>query len=450
MLNPARPFFWLLTYLVILYLRPQEYVPTFVDTPLVPVSLLFAAAVWLIGQEKRFNAPQHGLMLALVAMMMLSVLASGWVGGAVKVFTQFVPTLLVYFLVSTSVDSLKRLREICLLLSVMSVVMVVHGMEQIAAEDGIGWTGAATIKGRITYLGLLNDPNDLSMVFLMGLPLTLYLAASTGSFVLRYACLAAAAATLYGIYLCNSRGSILALGAMLVLYVARRFGILLGAVMLPVLIGVLAFFSPSRMGEMSVDEASAAGRVDAWYAGFDMFFSHPLLGVGTGLFTDHNGLTAHNSFVLALSEMGLAGYYVWFALLALSGAMLWRLVTMPEPEPMPAQPAPVDPQPGQLLQPEAATSEEPGPSWTEIQRAAVALGYAYVGTLVAAFFLSRTYIVFIYLLIGLVVALHQMAGHHWPTLPPMRMGSNWVALLAAAIASIGGLWVLTHVLLSLA
>jgi hypothetical protein len=62
-------------------------------------------------------------------------------------------------------------------------------------------TGARTIEGRITYLGFLNDPNDLAMTFLMGLPLTLFLAQTAGSFILRYLSYAAAGVTLYGIYL---------------------------------------------------------------------------------------------------------------------------------------------------------------------------------------------------------------------------------------------------------
>lgn len=445
MLNIARPFFWLLFYLVILYVRPQEYVPSLMGTPVVPVSLTFATGIWLLAQEKLFDAPQHGLMLALTAAIALSVLATGWVTGAVNAVTKFVPTLLVFYLVATSVDSMKRFREICLVLSALSVVIAVHGMEQIATEGGVGWTGATTIEGRITYLGLLNDPNDLSMAFLMSLPLTLYLARVTGSFVLRLLSYAAAGVTLYGIYLCDSRGSILGLAAMLTLYVGRRFGIVRGLLVLPVVIGILTIFSPSRSAEMSFDDESAAGRVDAWYEGFDMFFSHPLFGVGAGLFTDHNQLTAHNSFVLAIAELGLVGYFVWFAILAISGVMLWRLLALPEPSPAPTA---SESEPDQRPFERNRDPQDPPPSWVDIQAAAAALSYAYVGALVAAFFLSRTYVVFLYLMVALVVAVYQLAGRHWPALTPVRVGSMFGRLLALALASIAGLWLLTRVLLS--
>ena len=444
MLNIARPFFWLLFYLVILYVRPQEYVPSLMGTPVVPVSLTIATGIWLLAQAKLFDAPQHGLMLALTAAIALSVLATGWVTGAVDAVIRFVPTLLVFYLVATSVDSMKRFREVCLVLSALSVVLAVHGMEQVANEGGVGWTGATTIEGRITYLGFLNDPNDLSMAFLMSLPLTLYLARVTGSIVLRLLPYAAAGVTLYGIYLCDSRGSILGLAAMLTLYVGRRFGIVRGLLVLPVLIGILTVFSPSRSAEMSFDDESAAGRVDAWYEGFDMFFSHPLFGVGAGLFTDHHYLTAHNSFVLAIAELGLVGYFVWFTILSVSAVMLWRLLAIPEPSPVPRA---SESEPVWRLQKRDTDPQDP-PSWVEIQAAAAALAYAYVGALVAAFFLSRTYVVFLYLMVALVVAVYQLAGRHWPALAPVRVGSMFGRLLALALASIAGLWLLTRVLLS--
>jgi len=444
MLNPARPFFYLLAYLAVLYLRPQEYVPSLIGTALVPASLLFAVALWLIAQPKNFEAPQHGLMLALAAAMGLSVLASGWMMGAIKVVTQFVPTLLVFYLVATSVDSLKRFREICLVLSLLSAVMALHGIEQAAQEGGIGWTGAEMIQGRITYLGFLNDPNDLAMAFLISLPLTLYLARVTDSFWLRHAAHAAAALTAYGIYLCNSRGSMLGLGAMLACWVSRRYGTLRGLLVLPVLLLGLLLLGPSRINEMAVDEESAAGRIDAWYAGFEMFREHPLLGVGSGQFTDYNPLTAHNSFVLALAEMGLLGYGIWMAILLVSAAMLWQVLTLAPLHvavPLPAA--------------DAAAGEEPAPPeplplWSDVQRAGAALAYAFIGALVSAFFLSRSYVVFLYLLVALVVALHQLARRHWPELAPVRLGAMAGRLVMTPLVSIAALWLLTRILLNFA
>jgi O-antigen ligase len=77
---------------------------------------------------------------------------------------------------------------------------------------------------------------------------------------------------------------------------------------------LLVFLGPSRLSTISVEEASAFGRIDSWYAGVQMFFGAPLFGVGKGLYTDFNELTAHNSFVLVLAELGLFGLFFFVGL----------------------------------------------------------------------------------------------------------------------------------------
>ena len=88
------------------------------------------------------------------------------------------------------------------------------------------------------------------------------------------------------------------------------------------LIGVLMML-PSRLSELDAGESSAAGRVDAWYSGLEMFLQSPLFGIGPGLFADNNAnLTAHNSFVLVMAEMGLVGYTIWLAFVVTVGISL--------------------------------------------------------------------------------------------------------------------------------
>jgi O-antigen ligase len=234
---------------------------------------------------------------------------------------------------------------------------------------------------------------------------------------------------------------------MMALYIGRRFGVTRGLLLLPILIGALAALSPSRSGELTMDDESAAGRVDAWYEGFEMFRAHPLFGVGAGLFTDHHPMTAHNSFVLAIAELGVVGYTVWFANLAVSAVMLWRLLTTPEP----ARAAPPEaPRSGRRVPANGSAAKEPATTWADIQGAAAALAYAGAGSLVAAFFLSRSYVVFLYLLVALIVAVYQLARRDWPALAPVRLGPLFGRFAALAIGSIIALWLITRVLLSLA
>jgi hypothetical protein len=139
-----------------------------------------------------------------------------------------------------------------------------------------------------------------------------------------------------------------------------------------------------------------------------MLKSRPITGVGYRQFTEHYELTAHNSFVLCFAETGLVGYFLWLSLLGITLLQLQKLKHLPEDIPF-------------------------GP---DIQRFASILQASVVGFMAAAFFLSRTYVPLLYLLIGLSASLVLIAKKNGvpvvlPTYP--RMG----ALIAASeLASI--------------
>jgi putative inorganic carbon (hco3(-)) transporter len=436
-LSPSQPYFYLLAYIVVLYVRPQEFVPAFEGVPIVPVLLSFAALFWLIAQKKDFEASQHRLLPALAGTMFVSVLLTGWLMGAVGAVVEFAPTMILFYVVATSVDSVRKFREMCLVLTAACCVLALHGVDQAANPDGVGWTGAKMIQGRITYVGFLNDPNDLSMAFVMALPFTMYLAGTATSLVTRHVYHAAAALLLYGIYLCNSRGSLLALGGMLFVYSVRRYGWTRSLVVAPMLALPLILLAPSRVSEMSADEESAAGRVDAWYEGFQMLRGKPLFGVGKGFFTEYNELTAHNSFVLSFAETGVVGYFFWLSMIVLSAIMLRQILSHEAPPPsVPPVPSP----------PPAAAQADL--EWADWKRMAETLLYAFVGTMLASFFLSRTYIAIIYLTVALIVATHQGIRRRWPALAPVLVSGRVWFLVKIELASIVGLWLLTRILLN--
>src|SRR3546814_8779604 len=96
------------------------------------------------------------------------------------------------------------------MISLCAVVLTILGIGQVGL--GQGWTGMPTVQdGRIQYVGIFSDPNDLAMLFIMAVPMTLLMAGRGGLLGLRRVFWWAAALTLlYGVYLTNSRGAFLA------------------------------------------------------------------------------------------------------------------------------------------------------------------------------------------------------------------------------------------------
>jgi len=181
----------------------------------------------------------------------------------------------------------------------------------------------------------------------------------------------------YGIYLTNSRGGLLALMTTIFFYFVRKTRkFFIGGIIGGLAAFALLAFGPSRTAIISIDETSAFGRVELWYQGIMMLKSNPLFGVGYGMFTDRLPQTAHNSFVLAAAELGLVGLFFWMALIYSSFKGL------------------------SIIQEHNK----------EFRNYALGLQSSLVGFCAAAFFLSRTYVIIPYILFALSGALMRVVG----------------------------------------
>jgi len=421
---------FILIYIALVIVRPQEY-PALVDAniPFLPVALALSMLAWLIAGHKTFAQPQYRLLFAFFVVTMISIATNGWVGGVVEQAGRFAPNLIAFVLLANALTTQRRMIVTMQVLVLSSLVLALHGAFQV--ENGIGWTGMPLVQddGRIQYVGIFSDPNDLGLLFVSVLPMALYLGKRGGLFGLaRLFWLAGAGLLLYGVYLTNSRGALLAVALMVGVWLWLRRGLIVAALVGGVgLAGMMAL--PSRLQDLDASEESAAGRVDAWYEGLQMFREHPLFGVGAGNFTEHNYLTAHNSFVLALAETGFVGYTLW---LAFVGYGFWMMLRLQRYRPDDGGTQAGDP---------AATAE-----WRVMHDIATTMFVSLCGLYMAVFFLSRTYVIVLYLIAAMVVGEYTIAGSKFPDIRPMRFGDDLLRWFGLSLATIALLFVIVRVL----
>jgi putative inorganic carbon (HCO3(-)) transporter len=406
-------------YLILTIIRPQDYIPAFEVVRILPIVLFAAFLAWLFKPNKDFSAPQFLLLGLFLLVAMVSEVASGWSGGALQVLAIFGPVVLTFAILANAVTTRRRTIVVMEILTVCAAVLALHGVLQVVS--GIGWTGKPLVEdGRIQYVGIFSDPNDLGLLFVSVLPMAFYLSSRGGW--LRLFWLAVAALLLYGTYLTVSRGAVLAIAAIVVVYVWRRFGLMVAGLCGIAGIGGILML-PSRLSEMSADESSAAGRVDAWYSGLQMFMENPLLGVGPGNFTEHNDLAAHNSLVLVLAETGIVGYVLWVAFV---GYCYWMVYSAAN---------------------HAGSDLDNESGWREWRQIFATLLLSLVGWSVAAFFLSRSYVITLYLLTGLIVGAYAAARVQVPSLRQFHLSNDLVRWPAISLVSIVALYVMVKVLL---
>jgi len=436
-----RKLLFLLTvvYTVLLIIRPQEFTPGLAQTPLLQIILLTAFGVWCLRSGKGLDLPQFPVIPLLLVFVWLSLgIGGGWWGGIVPALNLLLPPMLLMVIISGSVRSLGELRVYSLVLIACACTLVYHGHLQVTY--GLGWTGQPMIEGRITYTGIFNDPNDMGLLIVLSIALSIYHFKLCTSRLAKLVMLVAIGWLLYGVYLTDSRGTMLATMTVLGLELWSAYGkaavITVGALAVPVLVAT------TRLSELDADEASAEGRIDAWYEGMQMLQQYPLFGVGWQMFSDHHGLTAHNSIVLAMAELGLFGYTFWLALVFLSGWMIWRIAIPPKPpKPPPTLPWLASSQPA------PSTGAEPSAKEVAERLAARALLFGACGFSVGAFFLSQSYKAMLFLTCGLIAGRYLGMREAGIDLPRFPLSANLPRVAISAACSIIFMWVLVRVLL---
>jgi hypothetical protein len=181
--------------------------------------------------------------------------------------------------------------------------------------EHVGMFGTTSIEGRVRYRGELQDPNEVTLVVTAGaLSLLVAFLRRRQSAFMRLLCVGAIAIVLTVVFMSQSRGGQASALLVFFVYLVRRYGLLAfvpaGVLALPILL------FGGRGGEAA--DASTELRYEAWATGFNLFKRSPLYGVGQGQFTEHHFLTAHNSFVLTVSELGFVGFYLFVCILYLS------------------------------------------------------------------------------------------------------------------------------------
>lgn len=181
--------------------------------------------------------------------------------------------------------------------------------------EHVGLFGTYSVEKRVRYRGELQDPNEVSLAISAGaLSLLIAFIRRKQNPVTQFACALAIGLVLVTIWFSQSRGGQLAAMLVFFVYLIRRyrFAALIPAVMVAAPVLLLSARSGSKA------DVSTQLRYEAWATGLGLFKRSPIFGVGVNQFTEHHFLTAHNSFVLTLAELGFVGFYLFSCIIYLT------------------------------------------------------------------------------------------------------------------------------------
>ena len=247
-----------------------------------------------------------------------------------------------------------------------------------------GPMNTSSVYRRVRYRGILQDPNELAWTLSLALPFVFAWyerRQAKGGLLVgdRIVVSAVVAACIVCNVMTQSRSGQLSLLATLGVYFIGRFG-WRGIAAAAVVAAPLLLFG-GRTDESSTDE-----RLECMSEALGLWREHPLLGAGARHYVQYYHLTAHNSVLLTLAEMGPIGLVLFTALMYVALKTMLR----------------------------ARHHLTGRPEAAEARAFAFASAASLVGTMVSAFFLSIAYHPALWIALGLAAAVQATVWRHDP------------------------------------
>ena len=420
---------------------------------LITASLVFFVSLPLIPRSFILKTPQSLALIGLSIAVFMSVLMTGWAGGAVQAFQDFIPNPFAYFLVCLHCNSRRKVKLIVVLLLFVCFFVIAHGLLDFRTipENTVNLpshystpylmgerNAAGQLFFRLRGTNFINDPNDFGQLIVSLLPLVFIfwrrkkMAQNTLFVLLPVSIL------VYGAFLTHSRGCLLALLAIGIVAGRRRIGTTPSAV----LAGGL-FLAASRFGftgGRSISTEAGAGRMSLWGQSIGALKSHPLFGVGFGRLPDYLGLTAHNSIMVCAAELGMVGLFFWSMFLfptLRDASTLASPTAVTEGTPLP---------PSEEAFVGVARSKDEFDK-AEINRLGQLVILSFTGFLVTGFFLSRAFVLTLFLLGGIGEVVYEWALQREMVSPRLKFGRVCINSAIMAVCLVVGVYILLRIAL---
>jgi len=312
--------YWLLlAFLLLLFANTPFVFPALEvvhPAKLVAGATLLALLLEILGGKRKpaFPWPEGGWLIAFLVAAALSCLTALWPGYAVEAVSDLVKMILVFLVLAISVNTERAFRGVMW-------VLVAGGLFP-ALGTLRNYQQGNMFEGRASWVGIFSNPNEVAYCLVVLLPFVAYLA-SVHRWLARSVLLVISICYLGAIFVTFSRGGVLGVVAIAVLYAWRKRSVALRVSLAAILVGgflVAGKYWARNEGFSQLDnDVSLQQRMLTYEAGLKMFTDHPVLGVGLkcsvvawplyappGIYAK-KALVTHNTLVQAFGETGMLG-----------------------------------------------------------------------------------------------------------------------------------------------
>jgi len=317
-------FIILIFYVICLYIRPQEIQGLFFRSNIMFYLGISLVVFWILGiikgNYKIAQVPQNIFIVCLLLAIALSQLTNLYFHGAYKGFYEFSINVILYFIISSVLDSEKKVIIFIWILILCSSYIACEGVLLYYNRAGID--NLTMDEGRIRYVSIFGDPNDMALAINTILPFLFYFIFYHTSKLFKFISMLLLVICIYAIWLTNSRGGILTFCFITTMFTIKRYKYTYGVVLSIIILLIMLAYAPTRMSMLTFQEESARGRIVGMRTGMELMRSNYksiFLGNGYGSFAEGpTGYVAHNSPMHVAGETGILGLYFWMGLIYIS------------------------------------------------------------------------------------------------------------------------------------
>ncbi|MDD4976091.1 MAG: O-antigen ligase family protein [Bacteriovorax sp.] len=256
------------------------------------------------------------------------------VDGLINYDEVFIKGIIVYFLIVNVVDKKEFIHPI------QSALVLGITEKAIMSFYNSFFLGKVADGDRLMSVGILENSNDIAAIMILVIPFTLAFLKGITSSAIKYALgFIIFSFYFYLIWQSKSRGAILGIGTLVVSWLwlkarDKKVATLIVVVGMGISLGVMSLIQRNAEDV----EGSTSNRKIYWIAALNMGIRNPLLGVGYrgyhlnlirytdgNIGTEGQVKTAHSTWLLALAETGLVGFVFYLGIWIFSLKSAWAM-----------------------------------------------------------------------------------------------------------------------------
>lgn len=324
--------FGLCAFLCFLFYRPWELYPDPIILAIPKYFGLYVVAIFSLNKFRKneFFVVWNFESTALIIFSFWTFLSLFKTSNLTYYFefyqAQFTKLIIIYFLITNVIknkfdlDAIKG--TLMITIFVKGIVSYYNTLMLVPTHDN------PTLGTRLVGLGALGDPNDLSAILIIGLPLlcSSFFNQKRNIFLKIFGSILVSF-FIYLIWYARSRGALIALLFLFLVYLWQKTKSR-NAKMMIILMVVGAFFIGTNTFKRSESDLKESGsnRLNYWVTGLRMAAKNPIIGVGYNSYPEnftkysHEFLgewgkrTAHSTWILILAETGPIGLFLFLIL----------------------------------------------------------------------------------------------------------------------------------------